>query len=300
MASLKQWDRTWFNRFKKIYAANISMLALYPSDALGWMRIMDVAYGQKQAERAIRNPDQDVQVAKNEEFTKPKYAASEIITLDMPAFMDELRVREEYYAGDVANALGHVADLNANYKRAIMKAAWVGLTTNPYMYGLVSDTASTSTTIETPGHVDTAGALSTAGAWTTFQNMSKDIAVAISQLEDKGFFGPKALLTAPMARPFLSRYRIEYSDSHYTFGIPVYYNPYIDSGATKTATQIYVVDTNAFELHMTPFKARAYWNDEVESYVWRWKVRMVPMAIPLHDGTDYLKGIMGHDVDLHT
>ena len=298
MASLKQWDRTWFNRFKKIYAANISMLALYPSDALGWMRIMDVAYGKKQAERAIRNPDQDVQVAKNEEYTKPKYAASEIITLDMPAFMDELRVREEYYAGDVANALGHVADINANYKRAIMKAAWLGLTTNPYMYGIEQTTVSGSTTIETPGNADTAAVLSTVGAWSTFQNMSVDIANCIARLEEKGFYGPKALLAPPLLRPFLSRYRIEYSDTHYTFGVPVYYNPYIDTGATNAAAAIYIVDTDAFELHMTPFKARAYWNDEVESYVWRWKVRMVPMAIPKNDGTDYLKGIIGFDIDV--
>lgn len=298
MASLKQWDQDWFDRFKKIYATNVSMLALYPEDALGWIRVMDVPYGQKQIERPVRKPDQDVQIAKNEEFTRPKYAASEVIKLDMPAIMDEIRVREEYYAGDTANALGHVADLNANYKRAIMKWAWEGSDTNPILYGIVEDTASASTTIETPGHVDTASALSSAGDWDTYEYMATDIATLIAQLQEKGFFGPFAMLAPPIIRPFLQRYVIDYTAVSYSFGMPVYYNPYIDSGATTGAAAIYVIDTSKFELHMTPLKARAFWNDENDCYVWRWKTRMVPCALPMHDGTDYLKGIAGFDIDI--
>ena len=80
--------------------------------------------------------------------------------------------------------------------------------------------------------------------------------------------------------------------------MPVYYNPYIDADATTAAADVYTIDIDKFELHMTPLKARAYWNDEVECYVWRWKTRMVPYGIPMHDGTDYLKGIIGFAVDL--
>ena len=118
------------------------MLNLYPSDALGWIRIADEPYGIKQVERPVRKPDQRVHIAKNEEFSDPKYAASEVIKLDMPSVTDELRIKEEYYAGDTANALGHVADLNANYKRGISKLAWTGSTTDPFCHGIVGDVAS--------------------------------------------------------------------------------------------------------------------------------------------------------------
>ena len=81
--------------------------------------------------------------------------------------------------------------------------------------------------------------------------------------------------------------------------MPVFYNPYIDTTATSAAAAVYTVDMNAFELHATPLKARAYWNDEVDSYVWRWKIRAVPIAIPIKDAVpDYLKGIIGHDIDI--
>ena len=83
-------------------------------------------------------------------------------------------------------------------------------------------------------------------------------------------------------------------------GIPVFYNPYIDTGATNAAAAVYMVDTSAFEVHMTPLKARAYWSDESECYVWRWKCRMVPFSKPMYDGTDYVKGICGYDIDLIT
>lgn len=302
MASLKQWDTDWFDRFKRIYATNISMLNLYPTDALGWIRIADEPYGIKQVERPVRKPDQEVQIAKNEEFSRPKYAASEVIKLDMPFIGDELRIREEYYAGDTANALGHVADLSANFKRAISKFAWDGSTTDPYAYGIVSDTASASTTIESPGHVDTASALTSAGQWDVYENMSKDLAAMENSLETNGFYGPKALLAPPILRPYISRYVVEYTATAYptVMGIPVYYNPYIDTGATNAAAAVYMVDTSKFELHITPIKARAFWSDEQESYVWRWKTRIVPVALPMHNGTDYVKGIIGFDIDLIT
>ncbi len=105
-----------------------------------------------------------------------------------------------------------------------------------------------------------------------------------------------------MLRPYLSRYMVEYTATGYpaVMGIPVYYNPYIDTGATNAAAAVYMVDTSAFEIHMTPPKARAYWENSNDCYVWKWKARMVPVAIPMHDGTYYVKGICGYDIDLIT
>lgn len=302
MASLKQWDTDWFDRFKRIYATNISMLSLYPQDALGWIRIADEPYGIKQVERPVRNPDQNVQIAKDEEFSKPKYAASEVIKLDMPFIGDELRIKEEYYAGDTANALGHVADLSDNYKRAIMKFAWEGSTTDPYMLGIVGNIASGSTTIESPGHVDAASAITSAGAWDVYEQMTKDLSVMEESLESKGFFGQKALLVPSLVKNYIKRYVVEYTAIGYpaVMGIPIFVNPYIDTGATNAAAAVYMVDTEAFELHITPMKARAFWSDEQETFVWRWKCRMVPVAIPRYDGTNYVKGILGFDVDMIT
>lgn len=300
--SLKQWDTDWFDRFKKIYATNITTLSLYPTDPIEWCSIIDVPYGIKQIERPLRRPDQRVHVSKNEEYPQPKYAASEVIKLDMPNISDELHVKEEYYAGDTANALGHVSDLNLNFKNGIGVYALAGSDVDPIMYGFLEDTASTSTAIEQPGHVDTASALSTSGKWDVYEDMITDLGTMENALEAKGFTGPKAILAPGLLRPFINKYVVDNTAVTYpmVMGYPVYYNYHYDSGASTDAAAVYMIQPDRFELHMNPLKIRSFWSDLQEKYVWRWKTRMVPVGIPMYDGTDWIKAIIGFDVDVTT
>lgn len=304
MASLNQWDTNWQDRFKSQLATNITTLAIYPMDILSWVRKVDHSYGKTQVQRSIRRPDQNVQISKNEEVTKAKYAESLTITLDMVVLHDRLDIKEEYYAGDTANALGHVADLGANFKDALGNLFLNGYDTDPLVRGILEADANGtgSTVINDPGHSDVASALSTAGKWDVYEDMATDLAEMENSLESNGFFGPKALLAPPILRPFLEKYVVDYTAVNYrtVLGYPVYYSPHVDSGATSSAAAVYMVDTSAFEYHMTPVKARAFWSNEQETYVWRWKTRCVPMAIPQWNGTDWVKGVLGFDVDCTT
>ena len=95
---------------------------------------------------------------------------------------------------------------------------------------------------------------------------------------------------------------VEYTATKYptVMNLPVFYNPYIDTGATTAAAAVYLMDLSKFEIHMTPLKARAYFDNNTDCYVWKWKTSFIPMAIPMYNGTDYVKGIIGFDIDLIT
>ena len=291
--SLKQYDEDWQDRFKKIYATNLTTLSLYPADPTEWATIIDVPYGMDQIERPLRRPDQRIHLSKEEEYPEPKYAASEVIKLDMINASDELHVKEAYYAGDTANALGHVADLNKNYKQGISVAALDGSTV------LLQDTASTSTAINQPGHVDTASALSTVGSWDVYENMVTDLAIMDNALEQAGFFGTKALLLPGIARPFINRYVVDNTAVPYKelLGYRVYYSHQYDTGATKDAINVKMIQPDKFEIHMNPLKIRSFWSDLQETFVWRWKTKMVGVGVPMNNPTDWVKAIIGFDVD---
>ncbi len=300
--SLKQYDEDWQDRFKKIYATNLTTLSLYPTDPTEWATIIDVPYGIDQIERPLRRPDQRIHLSKEEEYPEPKYAASEVIKLDMVNASDELHVKEAYYAGDTANALGHVSDLNKNYKQGISVAALDGSDVDPILYGLLEDTASTSTAINQPGHVDTASALSTSGAWDVYENMVTDLAEMDNALEAQGFFGTKALLLPGIARSFINHYVVDNTAVPYVqlLGYRVYYSHQYDTTATTAAMNVKMIQPDKFEIHMNPLKIRSFWSDLQETFVWRWKTKMVGVGVPMKNSIDWVKAIIGFDVDLKT
>ena len=300
MATDPQWDTGWFDRFKSFYLADVSTLNVYPGDMLSIFRIVDEPYGKKGIQRPFRVPSQRVHISKEEEYPEIKYARSEVIERDMPNLSDAIAVKEEYYAGDTANALGHVGDLAINFKDGLLNYVLNGSTIDPKSAGILLDVTSASTTINNPGHVDTASAASATGTVDVVDDFLASLATLELELENKGFYGRKAMLAPPTIKPFVQRYVIDYTSDKYAkmLGLPWYYSPHVDSGATTAAAAIYMIDIDSFEIHMTPLKARAFWNDSQECYEWRWKCRCVPIGLPRWDGTDWTKGIVGFDVDL--
>ena len=281
MATDPQWDQTWFDRFKKVYATNITTLSIYPGDPLAWLRIADVPYGQKQINRPFRKPNQRVHVSKNEEYPDVKYAESLVIERDMPNLSDAINVKEEYYAGDTANALGHVADLALNFKDGLVNFSLNGSDVDPVCKGILEDTTSGSTTKNDPGHVDTASAASATGVWDIYDEVAGSLATMEYELEAKGFFGKKIMGCPPLIKPFMQNYVVDYTAISYptVMGYQWFFNEAFDSGATTAAAAVYMIDADSFELHMTPLHARAYWSDEQECYCWRWKTRAVPISM---------------------
>ena len=133
---IRQWDTDWFDRFKKIFPENFTTMALYPTDPLSWLNVVNIPFGQKQVQRGVRKPDQNVMISKEIEYID-KYAKRVVQTADMPSLSDSLRIGEEYYSGATVNAIGHVGDITANFKDAVQHTAIVGTAVSPLTYGLI-------------------------------------------------------------------------------------------------------------------------------------------------------------------
>jgi hypothetical protein len=298
MASIRQWDTDWMDQFKTIFPTNFTNLQVHPGDPIGWINKVPVAFGNKQAQRALRNPDQRIQIAKEVEY-KDKYAARLTQVADMPALFDSLRIDEEYYAGDVVNAVGHVGDLFTNFNDGLAQFAYVGTSIDPLAYGLLDYPNGTAGTVVRPEQV---APVTTAGAWTTPSNTQQDIANLEAALIDKNFHGEKLLLAPTRLKPFLnlmlSNTAVPVSYAISTIGgYPIVFSEWVDADATTDAFDIYMVDRNGFDLFTTPLTVRGFFDNNTEDFVWHWKTRAYLLAKPKNDGTEWLKGIVKCTVD---
>ena len=300
-ASIRQWDTDWFNQFKTIMPTSFSNLQLYPGNALAWMNVVNVPFGNKQAERAIRMPDQDIQVAKDVKYLD-KYAKRLTQTVDMPAIYDSLRIEEEFYAGDVVNALGHVSDLFENFNDGLANFIYTGTAIEPISYGLM-DAGSGNGTIDRPVRPTD---VTPAGKWDVQGDMFIDIASAVATLENAGFMGRKRIIAPPIYKTLLSTLLTSTITPYSTWiqsiaGYPITFTPLIDPNATEELADIFIVDENAFDLFMTPLKVRGFFDNNTEDFVWHWKTRAYLLARPKYNGTKWYKGaIQLAQVDFET
>jgi hypothetical protein len=293
---VRQWDTDWFDQFKSIFPTNFTNLQIHPGDPLSWINKVPIPFGNKQAQRAFRTPDQRVQVAFDIEY-KDKDATRVVQTADMPAIFDSLRIDEEYYAGDVVNAVGHVGDLFANFNDALAQYTYVG-TTDPLSYGVLDPGTNPGTLIRP----EACTAATTAGAWTTPANMYEDFASMEAGLIDKGFFGPKLLLAPTRVKPYLNAVMTS-TTAPYKYwineiaGMPVIFSEWADADATKDAFDVHMVDSNCYDLHMTPMSVRGFFDNNTEDFVWHWKTRAYLLVRGKHDGTEWKKPLIKCTVD---
>ncbi|KKL23388.1 hypothetical protein LCGC14_2425910, partial [marine sediment metagenome] len=63
-ASIAQWDTDYFDQFKTIFPTSFSNLQIYPSNPIAFINRFGMAFGQKQAQRKVRLPNQRIQVGK--------------------------------------------------------------------------------------------------------------------------------------------------------------------------------------------------------------------------------------------
>jgi hypothetical protein len=291
MASIKQWDTDYQDQFKTIFPTTLTNLQIYPGSPIGWINKPGLPFGQKQTQRSVRTPDQDIQIAKNVQYLDKK-ATRVVQKADMPALFDSIRIDEEDYAGDVVNALGHVADLFENFQDGMANYTYTGTAKDPLAYGLLDAGAGTgSTTVERP---DKCADITTAGKWDVPAKMFEDIGQAENGLEAKGFYGPKRLLMPSIVRPLLAfvltSTATPYRDWIYNIaGYPITFSKLVDPDAAITAFDVIMVDENAFDLYTTPLKIRGFFDNNTEDFVWHWKTRAYLLARPKNDGTDYLK-----------
>lgn len=299
MASIRQWDTDHMDQFKMIFPTNLTNLQIHPGDPLSPFNKIGMAFGKKQAQRALRDPDQRIQVGKNVAY-KDKYARRVPQVADMPALWDSIRIEEEYYAGDVVNALGHVSDLFENFNDGLAQFAYVGTPIDPLAYGLLDAGAGTGVT--TVARPDILTAVTTAGAWTTSTNTMADLAKMDAALTDANFHGERVLLAPTRVRPYLN-YVITNTDTPIAFwissigGYPTVFSEWVDADATEDAFDIYMMNRGSFDIFQTPLKVRGFFDNNTEDFVWHWKTRAYLLAKPLFNGTDWRKGLVKCVVD---
>ena len=293
---IREWDTDWFDQFKSIFPTNFTNLQIHPGDPLAWINKVPIPFGNKQAQRALRTPDQRVQIAKDIEY-KDKEATRVTQTADMPAIFDSLRIDEEYYAGDVVNAVGHVSDLFENFRDALAQYAYKG-STDPLSYGIIDEGTNPGTIVRP----EACAVVTTKGAWTTPGNTMADFMKMEAALIDKNFHGQKLVLAPTRLKPYLSYVLTSTTTPISSWisqvaGYPIVFSEWVDSDATEDAFDIYMVEKDAYDLFMTPMNVRGFFDNNTEDFVWHWKTRAYMLPRPKHDGTEWKKGIVKCVVD---
>jgi hypothetical protein len=293
-ASIRQWDNDFALKFTKIFATTLTNLSIYPSSPIGWMNRINVPFGTKVGGRYIRTPDQRIQISKDPVYVD-KGATRVPQFVDMPSLTDSIRIPEEDYAGDVANALGHVSDLFANFGDGLANYAYTGTAKTPLTYGLLDAGAGTGST--TANRPDKLVDVTTSGKWDVQASMFEDIATADIRLTAGGYFGSKRLLMPTLAKPLLSwimtSTRTPYRDwVHDIAGYPITFTDLVDPDAVLTAFDVVMVDENSFDLYSNPLKVRGFFDNNTEDFVWHWKTRAYMIPRVRNNGTDYTKGFV--------
>ena len=300
MSSNNRLDTTIALQITKMIRTYLTTFVPSPgASILGWMTAEDASFGQKTSIDGIRHPDEDVTVSSEIEYN-PKYARKYARRLDMPSVTDMIRIEEEYYAGDLTNAMGHVADLGANFIEALNLLSFEGSLV-PLMYGISDYPSGTAGTRERP---EMCAPPSTAGAWDVPTNIFKDIAAMEQALTNKKFYGQKVILAHPLFKSMLGLVVTNTATPAGTVSTianyPVVWSHHVDSDATTAAADIYMVDSSKFAYTMTPLRIKSYFDDPTEDWVWRWQTRFVLRPKPLYDGTEWLKGATYCTVDMYT
>ena len=285
----------------KILPTYLTNFAAYPGQSIiSWMTAEDAAFGQKAVIDGIRHPEETVNVSSEIEYND-KYARKYAREMDMPSITDSIRIANEYYAGDIVNAMGHVSDIGQNFIEGINLLAFEGAL-KPLMYGISDYPNGTAGTRERP---EMCAPVTTAGKWDVPTSIGKDFAQLEQTLLSKKFYGQKIVLANPIVKPMLNLVLTNTATPVGTvvqgaYGYPIIFSPWIDSDSAITAADIYMVDASAFAYTMTPISIRAFFDNNTEDWVWHYQSRFVLRPKPRHDGTEWLKGAVYTTVDLYT
>jgi len=286
----------------KILPTYLTNFAVYPgASIISWMQAEDAAFGQKAVIDGIRHPEETINVSSEIEYND-KYARKYARELDMPSVSDSIRIANEYYAGDLVNAMGHVSDIGQNFIEGINLLSFEG-SLKPLMYGLSDYPNATAGTRERP---EQCAPVTTAGAWDVSTNQQKDLAQMEQILLSKKFYGPKIVLINPVVKPVLGLVLTNTAVpsanvvTQGAYGYPIIWSPWVDSDTTIDASDVYMVDASAFAYTMTPISIRAFFDNNTEDWVWHYQTRFVLRPKPRNDGTEWLKGIVKCTIDTNT
>jgi len=302
MSSNSRLDTAIALRITKILPTYLTNFVTYPgASIISFMTGLDANFGDKTSLDGIRHPEEEVLVSSEIEY-QYKYARKHARRMDMPSLTQAIMIDEEYYAGDLVNAMGHIQDLGQNFIEGINRFAFEG-SLKPLMYGIEDILGGTAGTRERPEQV---AAVTAAGKWDVATSIPATLNDMQSALIDKKFYGPPLVLAHPLVKPMLSQVLTNTAVAvgvwmQSAFGFPIIFSPWIDNDSTVSASDVYMVDSSKFAYTMTPLRIKSYFDDHTDQWVWKWQTRFVLRPSPLLDtvpATDeWLKGVVKSTVD---
>ena len=168
-----------------------------------------------------------------------------------------------------------------------------GSTTRITMYGVIDAPGTGSKTINRPDTLP----YTHAADWKTITVMQAEVSAAMSLLIAAGFNGPYALLAPSICKPLFASVQTSTAVpvSQWlgnALGLPVIFSPHVDDDAVAaTAFDVYLIDLSKVHIGLTDLKVDAYYSNKDHAYIWDFEVYMAALFDPLHDGTDYDKGV---------
>jgi hypothetical protein len=277
----------------QIMRTQLSTYAQVQERLLSKISIIPLSYGKTSIYRPVADPDQIVVLDRTFAGSPTDQADKIVQHLNLVCLSDRLSIPRVDFAGDAANAALHVSAHSQLLLDAIEATLIEGAAAKVLTYGIADYPSGTAGTVNRPemAYNDT-----TAGAWSTTANIRNDMIDSLGGLIVKKFYGRPLLLTPTLVRPMMADVLANTSVSTSSwiknnFGVDVAYSPFVHQGAAATDFNSYLIDTSKVHLGMSQIYMDSYYDDARHSYNFDWEVYISPLFDPLHDGTEYLKGV---------
>ena len=265
-----------------------------PMDMLVDRVVVDaLPYGKKRWKRPVLKPDENIQSgARCKRQEKP--TETQFVELDLRAFFDSIAIERSEMAEYPEAWAQHGAEKARIFREGVNKALWTYFDKNPEVYGILDYPDGTDGTLARPEQL---APVTTAGAWSTTANMRTDVINAIQTMISKGFKGAKLLILPEICKPMLTELIANTSVPisqwvQSTLGLPVIFDNEVDSDATASAFDAYVVEPGRVHLGMAPLIVDSFNVDKEHSYYVDWETYAAVSYDSLHDGTEYLKPVI--------
>ncbi len=229
--------------------------------------IETVPYGQKSYKRAYLLPDENIQSGAKFERQEKK-AEAEFSNIDMRCFYDSHAVERSDFAGNPTLFNRFANDKAVNFRQGLNTALWTASFTNPIVHGITGSGAGTLADPYWCASVTTSG---TSAPWYTVANVRSCLITAEANLIRRGFYPPFDLvappITAPMFTELISSTPIPISQwINSTNGVNVIFDQNVDSDATVSAFDCYMIARHAVVPCMSELVYDNFYNQDQHKY----------------------------------
>jgi hypothetical protein len=285
-----EFDTTIAQLITQVFTEHLSSYSKPQERLFSAISKKEIIGNNKVLNRPISIPDTIVSLEKDWEDRR-KEANRESQTLAAYKLFKGFTIKDDDF--NAQNAAKHAEDSAEMMIDALETMFAVGTTEKYNVYGVADYPNATAGTINRPeiAYNDT-----TAGDWATVANMRSDVIKCIAGLETKGFHGPFGMIAPTLVKPMVAEVMANTATSvgqwlNSTIGIPVFYSQYVDADATKDAFDAFVIDLKKCHLFMGAMNTKFFYSNEKHANMYDFEIRAVPAFDPIHDGTEWMKGV---------